>query len=138
MTSDIKTLADVDFPTPFELFGVEVGKGWRTLVEPIYNRIQELNKAGAHIEIRQVKEKWGMLCIYVSGAPDEIHDMIRDAQQKSVHICERCGLPAERVISKSRWIYTLCPDCLKARDIEVDVTLDEYNHRKKGTRELPM
>lgn len=105
--------------TPFELFGVEVGKGWRPLVEPVYNRIQELNAQGANIEITQIKEKFGMLCIYVHNAPKEIHDMIRDAEAKSVHICERCGKPAGRVKSKSSWIYTLCPDCLEERGIEV-------------------
>ena len=105
--------------TPFELFGVEVGKGWRPLVEPVYNRIQELNAQGANIEITQIKEKFGMLCIYVHNAPKEIYDMIRDTEAKSVHICERCGKPAGRVKSKSSWIYTLCPDCLEERGIEV-------------------
>ena len=71
----------MDIPTPFELFGVEVGKGWWPLVEPIYNRIQELNEADANIEITQIKEKWGELCFYVSGAPDEIYDMIREAEK---------------------------------------------------------
>lgn len=27
---------DMELPTSFELFGVEVGKGWWPLVEPIY------------------------------------------------------------------------------------------------------
>ena len=113
-----------ELSTPFELFGVEVGKGWWPLVEPIYNRIQELNKAGSHIEIVQVKEKCGELCMYVSGAPEEIHDMIREAEKKSVHVCEHCGKPAERVISKSSWIYTLCPDCLRERGIKVSGTVE--------------
>lgn len=115
--------------TPFELFGIEVDKGWWPLVEPIFNRIKELNEAGAHIEIDQVKEKWGELCVCVSGAPDEIHDMIREAEKKSVHICEHCGKPAERVINEHSWIYTLCPDCLKERDIKVSGTVDESNRR---------
>lgn len=127
-----------ELSTPFELFGVEVGKGWWPLVEPIYNRIQELNKAGSHIEIVQVKEKCGELCVYVSGAPEEIHDMIREAEKKSVHVCEHCGKPAERVISKSSWIYTLCPDCLKERGIKVSGTVEEFNHRMKEAGELPM
>ncbi len=115
--------------TPFELFGIEVGKGWWPLVYPIYHKIQELNKSGAKIEIRQVKEKWGALCIYVSGAPDEIRNMIREAEEKSIHVCEQCGKPAEPVISVRRWIYTLCPDCLRERGIEVDITVEELNRR---------
>lgn len=105
--------------TPFELFGVEVGKGWWPLVEPIYNRIHELNNQGANIEISQIKERFGMLCIYVHNAPGEIIDMIREAEAKSVNICERCGKPASRIKSKSSWIYTLCSDCLQEKGIEV-------------------
>lgn len=110
--------------TPFELFGVEVGKGWWPLVEPIYNRIQELNAVGASIEITQIKEKWGELCIYVSGAPDEIYEMIRDAEKKSIHVCEDCGAPTERVVGNCNWIYTLCPSCLNKRGIKIIKALE--------------
>ena len=109
--------------TPFELFGVEVHKGWWPLIEPIYNRIQQLNVEGAGIEITQIKEKWGELCIYVSSAPDEIYEMIREAEELSIHICEDCGQPAERVWSTTGWIYTLCPDCLAERKIKVSCTV---------------
>lgn len=124
--------------TPFELFGAEVGKGWRPLVKPIYKRIRELNKAGANIEIDQIKEKWGELCIYVSGATEEINGMIREAEEKALHICEHCGQPAERVISNYSWIYTLCPECIKKKGIEVVATVDEFNRRMKEAGELPM
>lgn len=117
--------------TPFELFGIEVNEGWWPLIKPIYNRIQELNKSGANIEINQIKEKWGELCIYVSSAPEEIYNMIRDAEQRSIHICEDCGKPAESVISTHSWIYTLCPECLKKRGIKVDTTVKEFNRRMK-------
>ena len=117
--------------TPFELFGVEVDKGWWPLVEPVYNRIQELNGAGAGIEITQIKEKWGQLCIYVSGAPHEIRKMIEEAEKKSVHVCEHCGEPAERIWSTTGWIHTLCPDCLKRRKIKVRRTVAEDQENAK-------
>ncbi len=119
----------MDLPTPFELFGVEVDKGWWPLVEPIFNRIKELNKAGAHIEIDQVKEKWGELCVYVSGAPDEIYDMIREAEKKSVHICEKCGKPGKRFVSKFDWVYTLCPECIKEKEKEIDNIIAEAKRK---------
>ena len=111
--------------TPFELFGVEVGKGWRPLVEPIYNRIQELNEQGADIEITQIKESWGELCFYTHKATAEIMEMIEEAREKSIHTCEDCGKPAVRICSKTGWIYTLCPDCLKERKIQVLNTVSE-------------
>lgn len=119
-------------PTPFELFGVEVHKGWWPLIEPIYQRIQQLNSEGAGIEISQIKEKFGMLCIYVHHAPDEIYDMIRKAEEQSIHICEDCGEPAERVFGEHKWIYTLCAKCLEKRGIKVVETLEEANARRKN------
>lgn len=105
--------------TPFELFGNEVGKGWMPLVAPVLNRIQELNAAGAQIEIDQVKEKYGELCIYVAGAPPEISEMIREAEEQSRHICERCGKPGKRVFGPYFWIYTRCPECIAKERIKV-------------------
>ena len=111
--------------TPFELFGIECGPGWRPLVEPIYKRIQELNAQGAGIEITQIKESWGELCIYVNNAPSEIVDAINEAREKSIHICAHCGRPAERIYDTTGWIYTLCPDCLKKRGVNVRCTVAE-------------
>ncbi len=121
----------MELKTPFELFGLEVGKGWLPLVEPIVNRIQELNEQGADIEIVQVKEKWGELCIYLSSYTPELKAMVDEATRKSVSICENCGKPAQRVWGNYHWVYTLCPKCLKARKIrilgpaELDIEEDE-------------
>jgi len=117
-------------PTPFELFGVDAGKGWRPLIEPIYQRIQQLNAEGANIEVSQIKEKFGMLRIYVHNAPDEIHEMILGAERQSIHICEDCGEPAKRVVGEHKWIYTLCPKCLEKRGIKVIETIEEANTRR--------
>ena len=110
--------------TPFELIGAEIGKGWWPLVEPIYDKIQALNVQGAQIEISQIKENFGSLCILVNNAPGEIMTMIRDAEEKSIHICEHCGKPAQRVSNEYSWIYTLCSDCLKEKGVEVTETLE--------------
>lgn len=121
--------------TPIELFGAKVDKGWWPLVESIYNRIQELNEAGANIKIDQIKEKQGELCIYVTDAPEEIEDMIMDAKKKSIHICEHCGKPAERVIKSNSRMRTLCPDCLKEQEFRVDAIVKELNRRIRETIE---
>lgn len=113
--------------TPHELFGIDVHKGWRPLVEPIIERIQELNEQGSAIEILQIKEKFGDLEFYVQNATQEICDMIKTAQKQAGHICEQCGKPAEKVVSTDRWCYTLCPDCLKGRGIDTIGTIEEFN-----------
>ena len=122
-------MMEKEIRTPFEIFGVEVEKGWRPLVEPILRRIGELNAGGAGIEVTQVKEKYGALRFYTGPAPAEIQEMIAAAEEKSVTVCERCGAPAERIVSTSHWIYTLCPDCLKEKGITVwkkESEVEEY------------
>ena len=68
---------------PFELFGIECDRGWERLYKPVIDGINEYNKAHPEeegIEIYQIKEKWGNLCIYVSSAPKEIWDLIEKAE----------------------------------------------------------
>ena len=111
--------------TPFELFGVDVHKGWWPIINPIFERIQQLNAEGADIKIIQVKEKFGDLCFYVQNAPEEIHNMISDAQKRCARTCEDCGQPAQQIVGEQEWIYTLCADCLRKRGIDVARTLEE-------------
>ena len=89
-----------------------VVKGWWPLVEPIYNRIQELNRQGAEIVIIDIKEKWGELSISVNSAPKEIWDMIEEAEEKSAHVCENCGKPGETTMCCGGCVRTLCQECI--------------------------
>jgi hypothetical protein len=102
----------VNLNTPYELFGAKVGKGWVPLIEPIIERVRELNKAGANVKISQIKEKWGSLTIYFDSAPEELWEMAHEAAEKSMMICEHCGAPAT-LTEVNGWLYTRCPDCLE-------------------------
>lgn len=63
--------------------------------------------------IDQIKEKFGVLRFYVSGAVgDYMMEAIMEAESLSARTCERCG--AEGVVCVSRagfWLKTLCPEC---------------------------
>lgn len=97
--------------TPYELFGIECGKGWKSLYQPILDRIEEINKDNEDkIEVLQVKEKFGQLTIYLSRYTDELRGMTIKASEKSNHICEDCGKPSEPKM-KDGWIYQLCNKC---------------------------
>ncbi len=117
---DKESTPKLSLRTPYELFGVEVEKGWVPLVKPIIERIQTLNAQGAGIEITQIKEKWGELCVYLNRYPEGLDRMIQDAAEKSKRVCEHCGKPARRIFSTTGWVHTLCPDCLRERGIQVD------------------
>lgn len=101
---------------PFELFGVECGKGWNKLIEPLFKWIENYNNEHPddQIEIQQVKEKFGGLRFYVSHAPDELHRMIIKAEGDSYGICEVCGSKID-VGYTSGWIQTICRKCIQKR-----------------------
>ena len=97
--------------TPFKLFGFEIGKGWIPLVKPTIDKIDELNKSGTQISITQIKSKFGELRVSLENGNGDLYQTIQEACEKSRHICENRGRPAEQSIING-WIYTLCPDCL--------------------------
>lgn len=115
--------------TPYELFGIECGKGWRSLYQPILDRVEEINESGEdHIEVTQVKEKFGRLEIYLDRYTDELTAMIKEASEASSHICEECGEPAEprKVVG---WTYQLCDNCYKKFQDKTNKILKEYENQ---------
>ena len=78
---------------PFSLFGIEHDYGWFGLTLPILEEIRLYNVANPdrQISIEQIKEKYGSLRIYVSGASDYLEAMIKKAEYESEYIFEICG-----------------------------------------------
>lgn len=112
-------------PYPFELFGVECGKGWNKLIQPLFEYIENYNQNKAkdeQIKVLQVKEKFGSLRYYTNFTTPELRDMIDDAEDRSYHTCEICG-STENIGHTTGWITTLCHDCVKKNVIE------NNNHR---------
>ena len=99
--------------------GADIGSGWQPLLLPILQRINELNEGNYDIKITTIKEKWGRLYVYVDGGPEDLFDLILEMEEKSAHICQDCGAPAETVLSTHGWYYTLCAKCLAIRGIKV-------------------
>ena len=100
--------------TPYDLFGIECGKGWESLYQPILDRIDEINKeTGKNIVPTQIKEKFGRMEFYLSEPTPELNEMIQEASEKSSHICEKCGKPAESIKESDGWIYPFCDECYK-------------------------
>lgn len=87
-----------------------IGDGWVPLVDKLLTQLQESGWEG---KVEQVKEKFGALRIYVSGATGEQYNLICDTEDESLKICESCG-SREGVTTEGRfWIKTLCPECRK-------------------------
>lgn len=97
---------------PYELFGIECGKGWNKLIIPILDYIDLYNSGhDDKIEILQIKEKFGGLRIYTSFSTPELDQLIDDAEEQSFKTCEYCGSAGNVLPTKTGWIKTLCSKC---------------------------
>jgi len=91
-------------------FGCEHGDGWFTLLNRVCEKLEKVrNSSGLDLYFQQIKEKWGLLCIYMSFYTDEVENILEQAEKESSCICEWCGAPGE--LHTHGWCRTLCPSC---------------------------
>jgi len=86
--------------------GAYVGPGWVRLVE---NLDTKLSKLYPEYKIDQIKEKFGSLRYYVSGAGEEGYELISETEAVSAHICEECGEPGT-LKGRNGWLSTRCEE----------------------------
>lgn len=129
MTEKSEKQLGVEFPTVFgENLFFECGDGWIKLITEIASFISNKTK---HCRAVQVKEKFGGLRFYVEFSYDEggvclvdeqtitdIYQFITDTEEKSVRICETCGVELTSLnkcpqSKLGHWIQNICLDCEK-------------------------
>ena len=119
-TYDVDDIEKIIPFEPYELFGVECGHGWDSIIKPLFDYIEEFNKHKedcGKIVILQVKEKFGELHFYVDNATEELNEMIRVAEDKSYETCEICG--STKDVGHTRgWITTICKECIRKNAIK--------------------
>ena len=98
----------------------DVDSGWYDILKELFDNLEPFLNWDI-VKICQVKEKFGGLRVYVDFHGDidaedvkQIHDMIDDAESKSLHTCESCGAIGE--VRTIGWIKTLCDDCHNDRE----------------------
>lgn len=92
------------------VFGFEIGEGWMSLVIELLDKIQHLvdnNPEYSELQVIQVKEKYGELCVYLNYYYKEIEDIIDEYEEKSCYICEVCGEKGE-IRNINNWYTALC------------------------------
>ena len=77
------------------------------------DRLVELEAEAARLaaaipRVLQVKEKFGMLRFYVTGANDEQFTAINTVESLSTRVCEMCGAMQHTRTWKMHWHKTLC------------------------------
>lgn len=90
-------------------------RGWRIAFgDEMCDRITEaLKKTGLLEEYRisDIKEKWGRLCWYDFGAPEEVRAIIMEFEKRSEGICICCGRKAQWI--SRGWISPYCVACAR-------------------------
>jgi hypothetical protein len=87
-------------------FGFECDDGWYAILDELFSK---MIATGEPIEVVQVKEKYGTLRVYITGASEAIYDMIDVAEEESSKTCEACGGPGK--LCGKGWVQTLCVKC---------------------------
>lgn len=111
---------DIGVKAPIK-YGICCEIGWYDLIDKLCEDIMSIciqDNLSVPI-VRQVKEKFGMLCFYID-VPDydyllyrKVIDRIVKAQRDSYDICEICGSSEDIGITKG-WIQVVCKKCYDA------------------------
>ena len=103
LKSDLRSYAHITS------FGIEHGDGWYGLSRRFAEIAEPFClKTGSYV--KQQKEKYGALVIYLSGYNDEVDAAIAAAEDASETVCEQCGAPA-KISESAGWVSTVCADC---------------------------
>jgi len=111
------TLPDTQSPLSVEL---AIGDGWYLLYYKLCNEMQcliaihELDPLAFHFTT--VKQKFGILRVYLSARTDEMMKAIGKAVEESGRTCERCG--GEGRLYDERWMCVRCEGCRRADEVE--------------------
>ena len=103
------------------MMSCECDDGWFILIDDCLDNIKRhlINKDKEFVDqfyLCQIKEKFGILMIYVSIYDDYIRGLIDMVQSLSMITCEVCG--SHKDIGKTKgWIKTVCEKCVIEKNL---------------------
>lgn len=90
-------------------FGIDCDDGWFQLVWEVSEKLAALN-----VVAKQVKQKLGLLVIYIDRYDAETREILAEAKERSSKTCEKCG--KDGILREElSWLKTLCDTCLVNR-----------------------
>jgi hypothetical protein len=90
-------------------WGCDHGDGWFTILEKACKKIAKLDEGTFKFD--QIKEKWGAIRVYYTGASAEMSKIIDELENESLKTCEHCGTKRNVTTEGDFWILTLCRKC---------------------------
>lgn len=99
-------------------WGICCDKGWYPIIDKLCAALMGCaeDEETDPPSFSQIKEKFGLLRIYLDGATERMWKQVAHAEWASGCVCEQCG-STEDVTTRSRggWILTLCKKCSEAK-----------------------
>lgn len=89
-------------------WGIEPGDGWFDIIMDLSQTLEPYAISDG-VRAEQVKEKFGVLCFYVSNYVEPVEALIDAAEDASSRTCEDCGEPG--TLRTGGWMRTLCDGC---------------------------
>lgn len=86
----------------------EIGFGWTGIVDSM---LVKLLNAGWDKDLQQIKEKFGILRVYIGEATDYQVQIVAEAEMLSRTTCYTCGTDFARLRNCCGWLITLCAEC---------------------------
>ncbi len=88
---------------------LEASSWWRADFNEEFNPFDDV-----HLQVIQVKEKFGELRFYYSGGDNDFHGAVELAEFVSRYMCEGCGTRSE-IRNRGGYYTTLCDTCYEKR-----------------------
>ena len=104
------------FPKLFKdlTYGIGCDDGWYDLIYDMCENIHKISDSKKiDCSIMQIKQKFGILRVYINNFNDEICNTIRKFETLSKNICEICGKSGVLSFSEIYRCRTLCDVCRK-------------------------
>jgi hypothetical protein len=93
-------------------WGIEVGDGWYSIVKRLCQDLTlyiDYKEITPHPSFAQIKEKFGLLRVYLDGGDEMCDKLIDYYEDLSGRTCEKCAEPGTR--NGHGFIQTLCDNC---------------------------
>lgn len=104
-----------DSRSPYTLFKLDCGDGWFQLLWDLFNEIELVYRSkneDVNITIRQVKQKFGSLRVYMYDGLPEVYEIYAKYQKLSETVCEGCSIESS-VQRRDYYFSTLCDSCFE-------------------------
>jgi hypothetical protein len=110
------------------MWGIECEDGWYDIIDCLCHEIIKKSRKERSLErsveeyeeamkkferipsIIQIKEKFGLLTVYINNINKEHKALIDFAERLSSKTCEFCGTSKDVKLTSVGWIKTLCPE----------------------------